>query len=494
MSAVDGFFAELERHGQRTALVEGDARWSYAALSAEVEAWVGRLGDLGALRIAYQLPNGADWIALDLALLKSGRVAVPIADFFSPAQTHHVLAASGADVYVIAREAGTAGEGPPDGWQSAIVGRAWHLYTRRPAGSQTLQRGTAKLTFTSGTTGSPKGVCLSAAAMLATADAVRVPLGGDDVRRHLCVLPLSLLLENVAGVYASLGNGNAIHVPPLDGIGIRGSSGLDVARFVAAQSEHRPHSLILVPQLLLALVAAAEFHLPLPDSYRFIAVGGGRVAESLLERAARAGLPVFEGYGLTECGSVVTLNVPGASRPGSVGRPLSGAEVTVQDGELHVHGRTMLGYLGDRSTPIGIATRDLGSIDESGYVYVRGRRRHAFITAFGRNVSPEWVESELCTEIAIAHAVVFGEDLPGNAALIAPRGNADDETLAAAVGAANARLPDYARVAVWRRVDPVALRDGGCLTDNGRLRRERVEACFRPSLEAMFRELTEELP
>src|SRR5690606_11466174 len=147
------------------------------------------------------------------------------------------------------------------------------------------------------------------------------------------------------GVYANLQNGSRICVPPLADVGMSASSSLAVARFVAAQHTYRPDSLILVPQLLLALTAAAEAGLPLPAGYRFVAVGGGKVSEALLERAARAGIPVHEGYGLTECGSVVAVNLPGAGRPGTVGRPLPHVAVSIIDGEIHVAGAAMLGYL-----------------------------------------------------------------------------------------------------------------------------------------------------
>ncbi len=194
-------------------------------------------------------------------------------------------------------------------------------------------------------------------------------------------------------------------VPPLNEIGVTGSSGLDVARFIAAQHRFHPQSVILVPQLLLALTAAAEFGVALPDAYRFVAVGGATVPVSLIARARRIGVPAFEGYGLTECGSVVALNLPNANRPGTVGRPLDNATIDIVDGDIHVSGSTMLGYLGEpAAAPSRIATGDVGAFDADGYLQVLGRRRNNFITSFGRNVNPEWIEGELQAEFAIACA------------------------------------------------------------------------------------------
>src|SRR5690606_20978777 len=108
-------------------------------------------------------------------------------------------------------------------------------------------------------------------------------------------------------------------------IGLRGSSGLDPDRLLRTLHEVRPHSLILVPQLLFALVSAGERGLLPPISLRFVAVGGAHVAPQLLRRAEALGIPVYEGYGLSECASVVCLNTPGGRRVGSVGRPLGHA-------------------------------------------------------------------------------------------------------------------------------------------------------------------------
>ena len=97
----------------------------------------------------------------------------------------------------------------------------------------------------------------------------------------------------------------------------------------------------------------------MPPSLKFVAVGGASVAVELLERAAAVGLPVYEGYGLSECASVVCLNTPAARRPGSVGRPLPHARVRVDaDGQLMVSGVTMRGYLGDPPRTAGRGVGD----------------------------------------------------------------------------------------------------------------------------------------
>jgi long-chain acyl-CoA synthetase len=485
---TDDFFAAMQRHAAHVALNDGAVRQTYGELLRDVDAWADRLHRLGARRVAYRLPNGRAWIALDLALLKTGRVAVPIPDFFSSRQERHVLAASGVDTYVVASDH-TAPAG--SGFTSAVKFGAQQAFRGGAARPVPVHATTAKITFTSGTTGTPKGVCLSAAHLLATAAAIADALGGAPAWRHACTLPLSLLLENVAGVYANLSAGHEVCAAPLDEMGISGSSGLNVAAFVAAQLKYRPDSIILVPQLLLALTAAAEFGVTVPATYRFVAVGGASVARSLIERARRVGIPAYEGYGLTECGSVVALNLPNADRVGSVGKPLAHAAIDVRGGEIHVRGATMLGYLGDRAAPDDIATGDMGAFDDAGHLYVSGRRRNNFITAFGRNVSPEWIEGELQSEFAIATAAVFGESLPHNVALIVPRGQCSDAAVATAVAAANARLPDYARIATWRTVAMADFAAAGCLTENARPRRDAIVGHYHDVISAMAATLQE---
>ena len=120
-----------------------------------------------------------------------------------------------------------------------------------------------------------------------------------------------------------------------------------------------------------------------------------------------------------------------------------------------------------------------------------GRRKSGFITAYGRNVSPEWIESELTAEIAIAQALVFGDALPGNVALIVPRGSAGEDAIATAVAAANARLPDYARVSNWHVIEPETFSTAGCLTENGRPRRDVAARCFDRQLQSMYERLQE---
>nr|WP_240624031.1 AMP-binding protein [Ahniella affigens] len=437
----------------------------------------------GRRRIASRLDNGPHWLALDLALRSLGLVHVPLPTFFSAEQVAHALAASGADLLVVpvgTKLTEAMAELP------VVAMTDPFLAVALPAHVVSIPADTAVITFTSGTTGTPKGVCLDATALMSVAQSLADAAAPLGPKRHLCLMPLSTLLENIGGVYAALLAGAEIVVPSLAELGYSGAAGLDVAKLLARLHADQPESMILVPQLLLALVMAAEQGAPLPHSFKFIAVGGARVGGNLIARAKAQGLPIYEGYGLSECASVVCLNQPGAERAGSVGRPLSHAQVTIIDGEVVVQGVGMLGYLGEPERQNGpITTGDLGYVDADGFVHITGRRKNLFITSFGRNVSPEWVESELHQHPAIAQAVVFGEARPFNVAVLWPRDpNCSDQDLADALAAANRGLPDYARVQQFVRAEQPFTFADGLLTSNGRPRRERIHARYEIALTA----------
>jgi long-subunit acyl-CoA synthetase (AMP-forming) len=197
---------------------------------------------------------------------------------------------------------------------------------------------------------------------------------------------------------------------------------------------------------------------------------------------------VYEGYGLTECASVVSLNRPAGRRIGSVGRALPHAGVRIAaDGEIHVSGGAICGYLGDEhGAPPEIATGDLGRIDADGFLHLGGRRKSVFITSFGRNVSPEWVEAELVRERPIAQAALFGEGRPWNVAVLVPTPGVGPDQIQNAVERVNADLPDYARVGAWLRADEPFTPANGLLTMNGRNRREAIGNRYRWRIDACY--------
>lgn len=472
----------------RVALDDGRRTITYGELPQVVRHEAQFLRATGGLRFALLADNGCGWAISDLALHHLHQLNVPLPEYFTPAQQHHVVDDSAIDTLVTDRPEYVREHWPQFGRIGISPASGLHVF--RHATAQVRHRvpaGVTKITYTSGSTGQPKGVCLSEATLDCVSRSLAGAIGPVGVMRHLCLMPLSTLLENIAGIHAALRAAATCIVPPGSASGMSYRS-LDSRKLLATLTETRPESILVVPELLRLLVRAAEDGVALPSSLRFIAVGGATVSRSLLEEAAAAGLPVYEGYGLSECGSVVCLNTPAAARRGSVGRVLPHARVRIdRQGQICVSGAVMSGYLGDEAgqAPFEIQTGDLGEIDAERYVYVRGRLRNAFITSLGRNVSPEWVERELAHERAIRHAVADGESRPAVAALVSPaRSDASGEDIDRAVARANTRLPDYAQVRQWVRMPEEPSLANGLLTANGRLRRESVLARFGRLLEA----------
>jgi long-subunit acyl-CoA synthetase (AMP-forming) len=152
-----------------------------------------------------------------------------------------------------------------------------------------------------------------------------------------------------------------------------------------------------------------------------------------------------------------------------------------EDGEILVAGAAMLGYLGDTAAvPEWWPTGDLGVFDGQGFLYLKGRKKHQFVTSFGRNVNPEWVEAELTQSGVIAQALVNGEAMAHNHALVWPlRCETSDTQLGQAVAQANLALPDYARVHTWTRLDQPFTPQNGMATANGRPRRDVILSHYR---------------
>ena len=461
-----------QQHGDGLALQDQETQLNWRQLADHVQALRDRLTPYQGAAIALVGDNKLQWVICDLALLGLPVRVVPVPTFFTAEQIDHVFGQAAIDV---------------------VVGdsHALHTYCESPevihelgiamsvqGAPRTVVHHYEKVTFTSGSTGTPKGVRLSLDCLEQTAVAIADAMADVQVKSHLGVLPYATLLENVAGIYAPILQRVTVNVRTLSQMGFNGASQFNVFAFMQQMQTVQPDACILVPQLLMALVLACEIGLPAPKHFKFIAVGGGKVSTDLLKRAAALNLPVFEGYGLSECGSVVCLNRPHANRPGSVGKPLSQVSVAFSaEGELLVQGNGMLGYLGDTESTVAdrIATGDLGWMDEDGFVHISGRKKNMFITAYGRNVNPEWVEAELTAHPAIAQAAVFGEAMAENVAILTARMGFDWAAVESAVAEVNQRLPDYARVTqLIQTTEPFSVKNG-MATANSRNCRNAIE-------------------
>jgi long-chain acyl-CoA synthetase len=154
--------------------------------------------------------------------------------------------------------------------------------------------------------------------------------------------------------------------------------------------------------------------------------GGAPLGERLGHFFAGVGMPVYEGYGLTETSAAVTLNTPAWHRIGTAGRPLPGVAVRIgEDREIHVAGDVVFrGYWNNEQASTAAVTDgwfrtgDLGQLDGEGYLRITGRRKELIVTAAGKNVQPAELEDRLRGHPLISHAMVVGDGQPFVAALI----------------------------------------------------------------------------
>ncbi len=470
---------------------------TYAALNRLSRSLATELSNHELHVVALLADNGPAWCIADLACLQAKITLVPIPHFFSPSQIAHLINSAGIDAIItpqaeqlqqllVALHIDSDAAVP-----LSIEGEAFSVI-RLHVPNRELPDPCAKITFTSGSTGEPKGVCLQSSVMQTVSVSLAHVTGANSHDRHLSLLPYATLLENIGGVYAPLLSGATVVSPSLGEIGLSGSSGLDVQRFVGMLIQSRATTCIMIPQMLHALIAAVEAGAPKPQTLRFIAVGGAPVSEQLLQRAAALRLPVYEGYGLSEASSVVAVNSPAAHKAGSVGKLLPHVDMlSADDGEILVKGGLFSGYLGETAfTDSYWPTGDIGHMDDDGFVYLRGRKKHIFITAFGRNVSPEWVERELSLEPPIAQCCLFGEARPFNVAVIVAQNHADAQMIQNAVNSANAQLPDYASISAWIMAEEAFSIANGLWTGTGRPRRQFILEQYEEQIEQLYNDKT----
>jgi len=435
--------------------------------------------------IAFQLDNTPAWLVLDAATNVANKVAIPIAHFFSQQQTQYVLAQCGAQLFISDMPRLSLGAHT----LSITLFEHYTLYIYQLKLNEPINyfEGTQKITFTSGSTGEPKGVCLSTQSQMQVAQSLCEQINISKPT-HLCLLPLPVLLENIAGIYAPLLSGGCVHLMPLNELGFVGSGLKNPNKLISAIDSVKPNTLILVPELLTCLVAFAKQGWQPPKSLKFIAVGGARVSESLILTAREYNLPVYQGYGLSEAASVVSLNTPNYDDINSAGEVLGHVETKVENGELFIKGALFLGYLNQapHNPNTWYATGDLVS-KRNNKLYIKGRVKNLIITSMGRNVSAEWPESLILSQSAIQQAVVFGESQPFLSALIYAAPKFSDEQLKAHLKTVNQQLPDYAQIKKWHRLAQPLNEQQGLLTANNRPKRAAISQHYSPIFEQFYR-------
>ena len=519
MNLLEQKIREYAIQQPHTLAIEGDdSQLDYQSLLDEIETTCSTLGFPGSSdtsqsshTFAVIMDNHPAWAVLDLCLLFNHQCAIPLPRFFSFEQLRHAVTDSGVE-YLILDPSETNRElmqTLKDHVQSheniEIAGKALDFYRLNvPADAvnsdhyqeqdgrlSDSQQPIVKITYTSGTTDRPKGVMLSEDTIMSKVESLSRASEANSDDRSLCILPLSTLLENIGGLYVPLYCGASIILLSPQSTGLSGSSQIDHEQLILVILKYRPTAFIIIPQLLLLLIRLVQSGIQLPDSLRFIAMGGAPVSRQLLELAAQLKIPVFEGYGLSEAASVVAVNNPTHHRLGSVGKILDSHNVTISDdGEILVKQQLFSGYLGQPAVNSDefYATGDIGRLDEDGYLYVTGRKKNVINTSFGRNISPEWLEKELETIPSIAQCVVYGHGRPFLVAIVVLRNSSEQgiSHLRQALELLNSQLPDYARIKDFIVAQEPFTVNSELLTGTGRPRRLQIYQTYNKQLERCY--------
>lgn len=462
------------------AVISGQELVSYSGLiarSTQVAQW---LVKHNVQSLVLMDDNSVDWLVLDLACQLANVCITPLPTFFSETQVAHVIALVSPDLLVTAENLAL----------EAIIDNPFsqlNCYLLKSVKQAIMPKGTAKITFTSGSTGAPKGVCLSLENQFNVAQSLMKVI---DLKapRHLALLPFSLLLENIAGLYAPLLAGGTVVIANEAQRGFSGYKLANVPQLLSCISESQPNTMIIVPELLGVLLHAAQQGWQPPASFKFLAVGGSKTASAMIAIAHQVGLPVYQGYGLSECSSVVSLQTQYQDDFDSVGKVLPHLTVTTEDGELVVHGNSFLGYINEPDSwgHTSVATGDLVEISND-KLFIAGRKKNLLVNSYGRNISPEWLESELQATGLFAQCLVFGDGKPFCGALLYPISDAiTDQQIENAISQINAYLPDYACIEKYHRLTEAMTAEQGLLTSNGRPKRDAILSAFEPIIADLY--------
>jgi long-chain acyl-CoA synthetase len=233
--------------------------------------------------------------------------------------------------------------------------------------------------------------------------------------------------------------------------------------------------------------------------------GGAPLGREIAEFFWGAGIPIFEGYGLTETSPVLTVNTPVATRLGSVGRTIRGVELRIaEDGEILARGpNIMQGYYNNPDATAEAIdaegwfhTGDIGQIDD-GFLSITDRKKELIVNAYGKNIAPAPIENALKSSPLIEQAVVIGDREKFLIALIVPAFEALEawakrqgiaysdrpellvhhdvrEQIAAAVEKVNAHLARYEKIRAWELLDQEFTLETGELTPTQKIKRRVI--------------------
>jgi long-chain acyl-CoA synthetase len=557
---------------------------STAELVDRVQRLAKALAQLGVVRgdrVALMAENGPHWPTVDFASLCMGAVLVPVYPTLLAEGAAYIVNDSGAKVLFIQGEQRTRDllalrqqmpqlqhvvriDGAPAGGltsldallgQGAGADAAAFEAEARKAKPEDL----ATFIYTSGTTGNPKGVMLTHGNIASNVSDGAECIAVLPEYTALSFLPLSHSFERTVDyIYfyrgASIAYAESVNTVPQNLVETRPHVFVSVPRVyekfqarvldtvskspswrqklfhwgLGLGREAMPYRLKgqRPPGLLGAKLAVADrlvfskIKTRLGGRFVFAVSGGAPLARELAEFFWAAGVPIYEGYGLTETSPVLTVNTPQHARLGSVGRAIPKVQLQIaSDGEILAKGpNIMKGYWNNPEATAETIDRegwfhtgDIGHLDEEGFLFITDRKKELIVNAYGKNIAPAPIENALKASRYISQAVVLGDKRKFLTALLVPdlealrpwaRGQGvafgtDAELVAAQpvralfaaeVEPVNAKLARYERIQAWDLVPVEFTIEGGELTPTQKVKRRVINTKYKDVIDRLYRQ------
>ncbi|HEX9944941.1 MAG TPA: long-chain fatty acid--CoA ligase [Thermoanaerobaculia bacterium] len=533
-------------------------------------------------RVALMSENGPHWPTVDFATLCIGAVLVPIYPTLLPDQASYIVNNCGAKVVFAETTAHLEGllahaaelpevrrfvlikgesSDPRVTTLAALLEKgggydAGEFEERaRAVGPEDL----ATLIYTSGTTGTPKGVMLTHRNIASNVSSGLEVLNLDRGYTALSFLPLSHSFERMVDYCYFLTGCTIAYAESVAAVaqnmqevkphvfvsvprvyekfyarvqeGVAAGSPIKQKLFAWAVAKGRealpwrlkgqkPPGLLGLQLGLADKLVFSKIHERLGGRFEFAISGGAPLARDLAEFFWGAGVPIFEGYGLSETSPVISVNTREAVKLGTVGRPLPGVEVKIAaDGEILARGpNIMKGYWGMEKETAEVIdadgwfhTGDIGELDEEGFLRITDRKKELIINAYGKNVAPAPIENSLKSSRYIGQAVVIGDRRKFLSALLVPdfdalKGWAERNGLGTAspadlianskvreliggeVEAVNAGLAGFEKIVAWELLPDEFTLETGELTPTQKVKRRVINQKYGAAIDRLYAE------
>jgi long-chain acyl-CoA synthetase len=422
MNLAGSFAASAATHADRPAVFWGDRTFAYSEVAQSANrvgaALIGKFGVQPGDRVALWLKNCPEFVFSVLGILAADAVVVPINSFLKPEETGYILNDAGIDVLICDAELGSHADALRSlrpGLKILHVGEFETLRMASPPPARRAVGDLAVIIYTSGTTGHPKGAMLSNSNLLHNVASCRRVLETVPDDRFIVILPLFHSYMMCVGLLLPLLTGGSMilvrSMHPIKSLLQEiVAHGGTILPAIPPFYRSLAHALV-PPKLPLRLCVSGSAPLPL---------------QVLGEFEEKFGIPLIEGYGLSEASPVVAKNpIHGVRKPGSIGLPIPDVELSVQDdagnlladgqiGEICVRGgNVMMGYWKNPEETAKVMrdgwllTGDVGRRDEDGYYYITDRKKDMLLVN-GSNVYPREIEEILYQYPGVKEAAVIG--------------------------------------------------------------------------------------